>query len=307
METKLLKTAQDAGTPLAQGGLVGFATETVYALGADATNATAVARIYEAKGRPSFNPLIIHVPSLADAEPYVEMNEIARRLAATFWPGPLTLVLPLRPNSGICDLVTAGLSTVAIRVPDHEQARDVLRTAGTPIAAPSANPSGRISATTAQHVMHGLGGRIDDVLEGDPCSVGLESTIIAVAPTPTVLRFGGLALRDIEAITGPLSHDTTPAAIAAPGQLSSHYAPRQALRMDAAGAEAGEVLLGFGEVQCDLNLSPRADLREAAANLFTHLHSLDRLDQPIAVSPIPDHGLGRAINDRLRRASAPRN
>jgi L-threonylcarbamoyladenylate synthase len=286
---------------------VGFATETVYGLGANATNATAVARIYEAKGRPSFNPLIIHVASLADAEPYVEMNEIARQLAAAFWPGPLTLVLPLKPNSGICDLVTAGLSTAAIRVPDHKQANEVLRAAGTPIAAPSANPSGRISATTTKHVVQGLGGRIDAVLDGEPCTVGLESTIISVAPTPTVLRFGGLALRDIEAITGSLFHDTTPAAIAAPGQLSSHYAPRQALRMDAVKTVASELMLGFGEVSCDLNLSPRADLREAAANLFTHLHSLDRLDQPIAVSPIPDHGLGRAINDRLRRAAAPRD
>ena len=307
METKLLKTAQDAGALLAQGGLVGFATETVYGLGANATNATAVARIYEAKGRPSFNPLIIHVASFADAEPYVELNEIARQLATAFWPGPLTLVLPLKPNSGICDLVTAGLSTAAIRVPDHKQANEVLRAAGTPIAAPSANPSGRISATTTKHVVQGLGGRIDAVLDGEPCTVGLESTIISVAPTPTVLRFGGLALRDIEAITGSLFHDTTPAAIAAPGQLSSHYAPRQALRMDAVKTVASELMLGFGEVSCDLNLSPRADLREAAANLFTHLHSLDRLDQPIAVSPIPDHGLGRAINDRLRRAAAPRD
>lgn len=288
---------------LGAGGLVAFATETVYGLGADARNGTAVAQVYAAKGRPAFNPLIVHVADLAMARQFGVFDAPTLALAQHFWPGPLSIVVPLVPDHGLSALVTAGLDTVALRVPAHAGAQALLRAFDGPIAAPSANPSGRISPTTPDHVLAGLAGRIDAVLDGGVCTVGLESTIIGGAPL-ALLRQGGLAQEQIEAITGPLAQAGT--TITAPGQLASHYAPRAALRLNATTAEADEVLLGFGAMACDLNLSEQGDLIEAAANLFAHLHALDSRNRPIAVAPIPNTGLGRAINDRLNRAAAPR-
>ncbi|TDE39774.1 L-threonylcarbamoyladenylate synthase [Antarcticimicrobium sediminis] len=292
---------------LAQGQLVAFPTETVYGLGADARNGRAVAAIYAAKGRPSFNPLIVHLADTDMAQTYVDWSATAQALAEAFWPGPLTLVLPLRPGHGISDLVTAGLDTLAIRVPAHPTARALLRAFNGPISAPSANPSGRISPTTAAHVLAGLSGRIAAVVDDGPCPVGLESTIVGLAGDPVLLRPGGLAAEAIEAVLGhALTRPEGGGAINAPGQLSSHYAPSERVRLNATTPHKGELFLGFGAMTCDLNLSPSGDLMEAAANLFGHLHALDARGQPIAVAPIPDHGLGAAINDRLRRAAAPR-
>ncbi len=297
-----------AAALLAAGGLVAFPTETVYGLGADARNSLAVARIFEAKGRPRFNPLIVHVASAQAARRYVDWTEQADALARAFWPGPLTLVLPIRADSGLSDLVTADLPSLAIRVPAHPLAQQLLSAFGGPVAAPSANPSGRISPTTAAHVMAGLDGRVDAVLDGGPCPVGLESTILGLTGEPTLLRHGGLPAERIEACLGqPLDHDITPRKLTAPGQMESHYAPDALLRLNATSATAGELMLGFGAMDCDLNLSPSGSLTEAAANLFPHLHALDaRAAGRIAVAPIPETGLGRAINDRLRRAAAPR-
>nr|WP_235003640.1 L-threonylcarbamoyladenylate synthase [Jhaorihella thermophila] len=311
-ETLVLTTASAdldrAAALLRAGELVAFPTETVYGLGADARNGRAVARIYEAKGRPSFNPLIVHVAAPDDARRHVQWTDAADRLARAFWPGPLTLVLPLRPGHGISELVTAGLDTLAVRVPAHPAARALLHAFGGPLAAPSANPSGRISPTTAQHVLAGLAGRIAAVIDDGPCPVGVESTIVGLAgEAPELLRPGGLAAEAIEKVLAtPLRRPETSDTVTAPGQLNSHYAPRARVRLNATSAEPGEVLLGFGPMACDLNLSPSADLEEAAANLFGHLHRLDATGKPIAVAPIPDHGLGHAINDRLRRAAAPR-
>ncbi len=294
---------------LRAGGLVSFPTETVYGLGADATNDKAVARIFEAKGRPHFNPLIIHLPSLEAVARYAVLEGEALRLAEAFWPGPLTLVLPIREGSGLSPLVSAGLPTVAVRLPDHPLARALLSETDRPVAAPSANPSGRISPTEAGHVLAGLSGKIDAVLDGGSCAVGVESTIVGFDPTPVLLRPGGLPVEAIEACLGvELARIAGDAAINAPGQLASHYAPNATMRLNADTVEPGERLLGFGPVTgAALNLSPSGDLVEAAANLFHHLHRLDAEgDTPIAVSPIPETGLGRAINDRLRRAAAPR-
>jgi L-threonylcarbamoyladenylate synthase len=294
---------------LRAGELVSFPTETVYGLGADATSDRAVAHIFEAKGRPTFNPLIVHLPSVEAARDYAVLDGEAMRLADAFWPGPLTLVLPLRPGGGLSPLVSAGLPTVALRVPDHPLAQRLLAETGRPVAAPSANPSGRISPTEAGHVLAGLGGRIAAVLDGGACPVGLESTIVGVAPVPVLLRPGGLPVEAIEAcLGGPLGAYAPDGAISAPGQLASHYAPRASMRLEAGAPRLGERLLGFGHVEgAALNLSPSGDLVEAAAALFHHLHALDEEgDAPIAVSPIPDIGLGRAINDRLRRAAAPK-
>jgi len=297
-----------AAALLGEGRLVAFPTETVYGLGADARNGRAVAAIYEAKGRPSFNPLIVHVADAETARGYVGWNDAAQRLAEAFWPGPLTLVLPLKPGHGISGLVTAGLDTLAIRVPAHPTARALLRAFGGPVAAPSANPSGRISPTTAAHVLAGLSGRIAAVVDDGPCPVGLESTIVGLAGTPALLRPGGTATEDIEAVLGQrLSRPEAGDAISAPGQLLSHYAPAERVRLNAKAPRDDELFLGFGAMVCDLNLSPTGDLAEAAANLFGHLHALDAQGKPIAVAPIPDHGLGAAINDRLRRAAAPRD
>lgn len=295
-----------AAALLADGAQVAFPTETVYGLGADARNGQAVAGIYAAKGRPSFNPLIVHVPDVETAKTLVQWTDTADRLAAAFWPGALTLVLPLAAGHGLSSLVTAGLDTVAIRVPHHPTAQALLRAAQMPVAAPSANVSGRISPTTAQHVLDGLSGRIAAVLDDGPCPVGVESTILSLAGKPTLLRPGGLPVEAIEAALGhPVSRDTGDA-ITAPGQLASHYAPGATVRLNATSAQAGEVLLGFGKIAGDLTLSASGDLAEAAATLFDALHQLDRTGKPIAVAPIPQTGLGAAINDRLKRAAAPR-
>lgn len=297
-----------AAALLCAGGLVSFPTETVYGLGADATDDSAVARIFEAKGRPRFNPLIVHLPDAARVRDVAVLAGDAARLADAFWPGPLTLVLPIRPGAALSPLVSVGLPTVAVRVPDQPLARALLEATGRPIAAPSANPSGRISPTEAAHVIAGLGGRIEAVLDGGACAVGVESTIVGFDPVPTLLRPGGLPAEAIEACLGAKLAMLSPGdTVSAPGQLQSHYAPRAGLRLNATDLRPGERLLGFGEVEATLNLSPTGDLVEAAANLFHHLHQLDAEgDAPIAVSPIPETGLGRAINDRLRRAAAPR-
>jgi L-threonylcarbamoyladenylate synthase len=293
---------------LTQGGLVSFPTETVYGLGADARNDKAVAAIFAAKGRPAFNPLIVHLGDVAAAHAICDFNDDARRLAAAFWPGALTLVLPLRAQAGISRLVTAGLDSIALRVPDHPVAQGLLAAFDGPVAAPSANPSGRISPTTAAHVREGLGDRIDALVDGGACAVGLESTIVACLGAPTLLRAGGIPAEAIAACLGhPLITAENPDAPVSPGQLLSHYAPLGQVRLNATARQDGEVMLGFGRVEADLNLSPSGDLTEAAARLFDCLHQLDAMGATrIAVTPIPDHGLGRAINDRLQRAAAPR-
>nr|WP_149587473.1 L-threonylcarbamoyladenylate synthase [Tabrizicola flagellatus] len=312
----LMLSPDDAGIAraaelLRAGELVAFPTETVYGLGGDARSDRAVAGIYAAKGRPSFNPLIVHLPDLTAAEDFAEVGPKARRLARTFWPGPLTLVLPLRPDSGISPLVTAGLETVAIRIPAHPLAQRLLRAFGGPLAAPSANPSGRVSPTTAGHVIEGLSGRIAAVLDGGPCAVGLESTIVLPDPSPVLLRPGGVPAEALEAALGePLSPGGDAGKPTSPGQLASHYAPEAALRLDATETREGEILVGFGPVRGALTLSENGDLVEAAARLFATLREADRLAGPggrIAFAPVPDTGLGRAINDRLRRAAAPRS
>ena len=293
---------------LRDGYLVAFATETVYGLGANATDGAAVASIYETKGRPSFNPLIAHVASVAMAQKLVEWNHWADVLAAAFWPGPLTLVLPLRDGHGVSPLVTAGLSTLAVRVPAQDAARQLLVQVGGPVAAPSANPSGKISPTTAAHVAAGLDGKIAAILDDGVCAVGVESTIVGLSgDAPMILRPGGLAAEDIAAALGqPLVVRDAADPLTAPGQLLSHYAPNARVRLNATSGDAGELLLGFGPMECDLNLSNAGDLTEAAANLFGHLHALDARGLPIAVANVPETGLGVAINDRLRRAAAPR-
>ncbi len=289
------------------GGLLALPTETVYGLAADARNGQAVAAIYAAKNRPSFNPLIVHLPDLDSARQIADFPPEALDLARAFWPGALTIVVPLRPDSGIASIVTAGLDTVAIRVPAHPVAQQLLRQSGLALAAPSANLSGRISPTTASHVLDSLGGRIDGVLDGGRCPVGLESTIIGWRDgRATLLRPGGLPTEAITPLTGELATLGERATPNAPGQLSSHYAPKASLRLNAAAALPGETHIGFGPDGGALNLSPTGDLTEAAANLFDMLHRADATGQPIAVAPVPDHGLGRAINDRLRRAAAPR-
>lgn len=293
---------------LRQGLLVAFPTETVYGLGGDARNGQAVARIYEAKGRPSFNPLIAHVASVEAARRFVVWSDQAQQLADAFWPGPLTLVLPLRDGHSVSSLVTAGLETLAVRVPAHPTARTLLAEFDGPVAAPSANPSGQISPTTASHVRAGLGGRIAAVLDDGPCGVGLESTIVGLAGEPTLLRPGGVALEQIERVLNSQLHlHQSGDLLTAPGQLQSHYAPDAPVRLNASQRRGDEVMLGFGTVDCDQNLSESGDLTEAAANLFADLHRLNETGRPIAVSPIPEHGLGAAINDRLRRAAAPRD
>ncbi len=294
---------------LGRGELVAFPTETVYGLGADARSDDAVLAIYAAKGRPAHNPLIVHVASADQAATYVEFSPLAERLARAFWPGPLTLVLPMRAQAGLSRHVSAGLPTVAIRVPGNDLALELLSGFGGPVGAPSANLSGRISPTTAGHVLDGLDGRIAAVVDGGACQIGLESTIVGFDPGPCLLRPGGLPGEAIEAALGqPLrAAPQAPDAPSAPGQLASHYAPSAALRLNATHVHRGEVMLGFASISGDLNLSPSGDLREAAATLFDHLRTLDAGGAArIAVAPIPMKGLGVAINDRLRRAVAPR-
>jgi L-threonylcarbamoyladenylate synthase len=290
---------------LREGGLVAFPTETVYGLGADATNGQAVAGIFAAKGRPRFNPLIVHVRDVGEAERHAAFSDTARQLATRFWPGALTLVLP-RATASLSELVSAGLSTVALRVPSHPVARRLLQEAGLPIAAPSANPSGRVSATLASHVEEALQEKVDIILDGGPTALGLESTVIGFdKDRPVLLRPGAIAREDIEAVVGPLQ--TAGAAIQSPGQLESHYAPAARLRLNILTPEPDEALLGFGpSPTATLNLSTSGDLKEAAANLFAMLRKLDKNADRIAVMPIPETGLGEAINDRLRRAAAGR-
>lgn len=313
----------EAAACLAAGGLVAFPTETVYGLGADAGNGTAIARLYAAKGRPRFNPLIAHVADPAAATRLARFDAAAERLAAAFWPGPLTLVLPKTADCPVAALATAGLDSLAVRLPDHPVARALIAALGRAVVAPSANRSGHVSPTTADHVMADLGARIDMVLDGGPASVGVESTILAcLGGTPVLLRPGGLPREAIEQVLGaPVADPPQKVAAAAageaplaPGMLTSHYAPRARLRLNARRVDAGEALLAFGGppdgaagATMALNLSERADLEEAAANLFSHLRALDDGGAAvIAVAPIPRRGLGEAINDRLRRAAAPR-
>jgi L-threonylcarbamoyladenylate synthase len=309
----IAKRLTEAARILREGGLVAFPTETVYGLGANALEGRAVARIFEAKGRPRFNPLIVHLRSFEAAQAYGVFAGDAETLAREFWPGALTLVVPRREAAGLSDLVSAGLPTVALRVPSHELAQALLAEAGVPVAAPSANISGRVSATRAEHVAADLGEKVDMILDGGPTQAGLESTIVALTGSEaTLLRAGAVAAEDIEALLGRrLRRAGEGAGIQAPGMLHSHYAPRARLCLDAATPHAGEAFLAFGpdapEATHLLNLSPSGDLREAAANLFAHLRALDAPGiECIAVAPIPQHGLGEAINDRLRRAAAPR-
>lgn len=301
METRVLPFTEDTIAQAAQlilaGEPVAVPTETVYGLAADATNAAAVARIYEAKGRPSFNPLIVHVPDLAAAQAIGDFNEDALALADEHWPGPLTLVVALRAGAGIASLVTAGLTTVGLRVPAHPAMQALLRAAGRPLAAPSANASGSISPTRAQHVLKSLGGRVPLIIDGGATERGIESTIVAATGGPLrLLRPGPI---EIGAEQG------AGATIEAPGQLPSHYAPSKPLRLDARQAGGDEFLIGFGKIDGNANLSVRSDLVEAAARLFDLLHQADASAKPrIAIAPVPQDGLGKAINDRLRRAAA---
>ena len=301
LETRVLAYSQEAIAEAARLILaeqpVAMPTETVYGLAADATDPQAVARIYEAKGRPSFNPLIVHVPDLAAAERIGEFSPEARNLAERHWPGPLTLVVPLQAGSGIATIVTAGLPTIGLRVPAHPAMRDLLEATGLPLAAPSANSSGAISPTRAEHVLKSLRGLIPLIVDAGPTERGLESTIVAATGGP---------LRLLRA--GPIEVDAIPpegSGIEAPGQLASHYAPSKPLRLDAPSADENEFLIGFGDVSGDASLSRSGDLTEAASRLFDLLHQADASPKPrIAVAPVPDAGLGVAINDRLRRAAA---
>ncbi|MEF2070484.1 L-threonylcarbamoyladenylate synthase [Consotaella aegiceratis] len=308
---------RQAASCLRDGGLVAIPTETVYGLAADATNGPAVAHIFEAKGRPRFNPLICHVDSFAMAAAIVTFDPVAERLATAFWPGALTLVLPARSGSDIHPLVSGGLPTLAVRSP-RGIALDLIAELGRPVAAPSANPSGRVSPTTAEHVRRGLDGRIDMILDGGPCPMGLESTIVKPAGDHLLLlRAGAVAVEDIEAAAGlPVVRVAPGAAVQAPGQLASHYAPAGLVRLDVQFVEPGEHLIAFGPDPIEgqdaaaavINLSPTGDLREAAATLFSALTAFDRPEViRIAVAPVPSHGLGEAINDRLHRAAAPRD
>lgn len=310
----------EAGALLASGKLVAFPTETVYGLGADATDPAAIARLYQAKGRPHFNPLIAHVASIEAAHATGIFSETAQRLARAFWPGPLTLVVPAAETSAVCELARAGLPSVAIRVPDHPVAVSILRRAGRPIAAPSANRSGHVSPSMAEHVLADLDGTIDAIVDGGAAAIGVESTILAcLDDTVTLLRPGGISRERIETLLGRKLdelHVAVDAADAplAPGRLASHYAPRHALRLDAQNIYPGEGCLAFGlplppgaDAGLTLNLSETANLAEAATNLYRHLRKIDELPiVAIAATPIPGTGIGEAIRDRLSRAAAPR-
>lgn len=292
-----------AATLITAGQPVAVPTETVYGLAANACNSEAVAQIYAAKGRPSFNPLIVHVPDMRSAERLAVFDDAARALAAKHWPGPLTLVLPKRADAPVASIATAGLDSIAIRVPAHRAMQALLKATGKPLAAPSANASGRISPSKAEHVRASLDGRIALIIDGGPCERGVESTIVALTDgTPRLLRPGPISAEELG--IAPMA-DPTPERIEAPGQMESHYAPSKPLRLDARTAEADEWLIGFGEVPGDDSLSSSGDLIEAAAKLFDALHRADADAKPrIAVAPIPADGLGAAINDRLRRAAA---
>jgi L-threonylcarbamoyladenylate synthase len=311
-------TVAAAARSLAEGGLVAFPTETVYGLGADAANPAAIARLYQAKGRPAFNPLIAHVGDLAAARRIAHFDATAIRLAEAFWPGPLTLVLPKSGDCAVADLATAGLDTIAVRVPAHPVALEILRAFGGPVVAPSANLSGHVSPTTAAHVQSDLAGRIDLIVDGGAVAVGVESTIVGCFEAPMLLRPGGLPRGEIERVLGRTllapseDADSETGAPLAPGMLASHYAPRTRVRLNADRVEAGEALLAFGPAAVPgvdgatavMNLSARSNVDEAATHLFGYLRALDVSGaRAIAVMPIPHHGLGEAINDRLRRAA----
>jgi L-threonylcarbamoyladenylate synthase len=306
----------EAAERLSRGELVAFPTETVYGLGARADDPGAVARVFEAKGRPRFNPLIAHFPDVEAAFPAAWFSPTAVKLAEAFWPGPMTLVLPRVEDGPVCALASAGLATVALRVPGHALAQAMLRGLDAPVVAPSANPSGTVSPTTAAHVVAGLDGRIDAVLDGGPCAIGIESTILAVEEDRVVLlRPGGVPVEEVEALIGGTVHRAAGAdGILAPGMMHSHYAPGARLRLDADGPADGEAWLGFGADTVApgplaMSLSPNGDVVEAAASLFDALRRLDTAlghRGTIAVAPVPEAGLGMAINDRLRRAAAPR-
>lgn len=315
--TEFLRPAEipHAAELLAAGELVAFGTETVYGLGADATNGEAVARIFAAKSRPHFNPLICHYAAPEDVFAHVLAPAAARRLAERFWPGPLTLVLPRRPDCPVSQLAAAGLPTLAVRVPAHPVARSLIRALGRPVAAPSANRSGRISPTSAAHVRTQLAGRIAAILDSGPCEIGLESTVLDLSgPAPALLRPGGVSLEALESLLGPIARPAAdnPTAIRSPGQLLSHYAPTLPLRLNATAIAGDEALLAFGpalEAPLAFQLSESGDLTEAAARLFEGLHWLDdhapgRNLRGIAAMPVPATGLGLAINDRLGRAAA---
>ena len=318
MSERLGTSARDieaAAQALRAGRLVAFPTETVYGLGGIATDDGAVAAIFEAKGRPRLNPLIVHVADRAAARALARWNELAERLAARFWPGALTLVLPRAPGCPLSPLVSAGGDTVGLRVPAHPVAQALLEATALPVAAPSANPAGGVSPTTADHVAEGLGAAVDIILDGGPCRIGLESTVLDLCGgAPRLLRPGGVTRGTLEAEIGPLAAGPADAGQAprAPGQLASHYAPARPLRLEARSVAADEALLAFGPrplagARATLNLSATSDLAEAAANLFAMLRRLDRPDvRAIAVMPIPARGLGEAIRDRLERAAAPR-
>jgi L-threonylcarbamoyladenylate synthase len=320
--TTQIRPAGEAATSAAvrtlrDGGLVAFPTETVYGLGADAANAQAVARLYRAKGRPAFNPLIVHVADLAAAQRSARFDATALKLASAFWQGPLTLVLPKAARCPVADLATAGLDTIALRIPAHPVARAILRGFGGAVVAPSANLSGHVSPTTAAHVQSDLSGRIDLIVDGGPVEVGVESTIVGCFASPTLLRPGGIPRVDIERVLGCTLVSPDEVADGRPlasGMLASHYAPRARVRLNATNLKRGEALLAFGRIDIAgvdiaaavMNLSECGDLKEAAANLFGYLRALDASGAPtIAVMPVPDNGLGEAINDRLRRAAAP--
>jgi L-threonylcarbamoyladenylate synthase len=325
LTTKILPAGEaavaEAARLLAAGGLVAFPTETVYGLGADATNAAAIARLYQAKGRPAFNPLIAHVGDLDAAMRIGRFDATARALAEAFWPGPLTLVVPKTDDCAVADLATAGLDTVAIRIPAHPLARQILRAFGRAVVAPSANLSGHVSPTTAAHVQNDLSGRIDLIVDGGAVEVGVESSIVGCFGETMLLRPGGLPSGEIERVLGralsrpPDDADSDSSQPLAPGMLASHYAPRTPVRLNAASLEPGEALLAFGPhalagvdaATIVMNLSAGCDLSEAASNLFGYLRALDAIGaRAIAVMPVPHHGLGEAINDRLRRAAVKR-
>ncbi len=301
----------NAARILKSGGLVAFPTETVYGLGGDATQDSAVEKIYAAKGRPSFNPLIVHVGAVEWVAEYAQADARFGKLALAFWPGPLTLVMNRRAESPLSKLVSAGRDSVALRMPDHPVARALLAVVMRPLAAPSANRSGYMSPTTAAHVVASLDSAPDLIIDGGTCRVGVESTVLDLTQnTPAILRPGAVTREQIEAVIGPVRFGSDdPTAPKSPGQLASHYAPGLPVRLNATDAKTGEILIGFGPVKGALTLSAAGDLLEAAANLFALLRQADNatLYKSIAVAPIPEAGIGLAINDRLRRAAAPRN
>lgn len=310
-----LLTGSDAGLKAAvsilrAGGLVAFPTETVYGLGADATSDKGVRRIYEAKGRPRENPLIIHVSDLEMADQYAVLPKAAVAVADIFWPGSLTFLLLAKRNSGLSNIVNSGLPTIAVRMPSNKLAQKLISKLGRPVAGPSANLSGRISATTPEEVLSQLGKRIDAILDDGPTSVGIESTILDMTGNPKILRHGAVSQEDLELVLGPLNDELRPQVLAAPGQMASHYAPRAKVVLNVTHPIEGAIWIGFGICEgCQLNLSCQGNLEEAAHNLFQTMAQADKMtleDQVIAFAPIPHQGIGRAINDRIVRAAAPR-